>query len=139
MATYIKYNNKNYNLPSDCSFNIGNSCDTRERRMNDGTGTSFSITTFTRSQVDTYTLSFALSYYEHPQLADELYKFESLVGKNIEFVYCDINFGKLIITDISVSFALDATIGITGLSITINMRDNIVLTGKAEKLNVRFK
>ena len=38
--SYIRIADKKYNLPSDCSLSSGNSCQTKERRMSDGTNTS---------------------------------------------------------------------------------------------------
>lgn len=138
MSSNFKYNNRAYLLPSDCSLSVGNSCDIRERRMNDGSGTSYSVTTYVKPQVNTYSLSFNLSSMEYPDLVNELYKWEALVGKSVEFTYCNIPFGKVMVNDFNVSFALDATRGITGLAISFNLSDNIVLTKKAEKVNVRL-
>ena len=138
MSSNFKYDNRTYLLPSDCSLSVGNSCDTRERRMSDGSGTSYSVTTYVKPQVNTYSLSFNLSSVEHPDLVNELYRWEVLVGKSVDFTYCNIPFGKVMVSDFNVSFALDATLGIVGLAISFNLSDNIVLTKKAEKVNVRF-
>ena len=138
MSSNFKYLHQTYLLPSDCSLSVGNSCDTRERRMSDGSDTSYSVTTYVKPQVNTYSLSFNLSSVEHPDLVNELYKWEELVGKSVEFTYCNIPFGKVMVSDFSVSFSLDATLGIVGLAISFNLSDNIVLTKKAEKVNVRF-
>lgn len=139
MSSNIIYQNKNYTLPSDCNLSVGNSCDTRERRMNDGSGTSYSIITYTKPQVNTYSLSFILNASEYPNLIDELYKWEDLVGKSVDFTYCNIPFGSLMVNDFNVSFGLDAALGITALSISFNLSDNIVLTKKAETVNVRLE
>lgn len=138
MSSSFKYLHQMYLLPSDCSLSVGNSCDTHERRMNDGSGTSYSVTTYVKPQVNTYSLSFNLSSVEYPDLVNELYKWEELAGKSVEFTYCNIPFGKVMVNDFNVSFALDAARGITGLAISFNLSDNIVLTKKAEKVNVRF-
>lgn len=138
MSSSFKYLHQTYLLPSDCSLSVGNSCDTHERRMNDDSGTSYAVTTYVKPQINTYSLSFNLSSVEHPDLVNELYRWEELVGKSVEFTYCNIPFGKVMISDFSVSFALDATLGIVGLAISFNLSDNIVLTKKAEKVNVRF-
>ena len=138
MSSSFKYLHQTYLLPSDCSLSVGNSCDTRERRMSDGSDTSYSVTTYVKPQVNTYSLSFNLSSVEHPDLVNELYKWEELVGKSVEFTYCNIPFGKVMVSDFNVSFSLDATLGIVGLAISFNLSDNIVLTKKAEKVNVRF-
>lgn len=138
MSSYLEYSGRQYLLPSDCNLSVGNSCDTRERRMNDGSGTSYSITTFTKPQVNTYSLSFGLSRIEYPNLIDELYRWESLVGKGCLFTYCNIQFGNVIVIDVSVSFGLDATTGLIGLEINLNLKDNIVLTNKS-RINTRFE
>ena len=143
MSSSLKYKDKAYLLPNDCSLSVGNSCDTRESKMNDGSDTSYSITTYVKPQVNTYSLSFNLSHVEYPDLIGELYKWEEVVGKSVEFTYCNIPFGKVMVSGFSVSFALDSTLGIIGLSISFNLSDNIVLTNKAgkvnNKVNVRFK
>ena len=138
MSSSFRYSDQTYLLPNDCSLSVGNSCDIRERRMNDGSGTSYSVSTYVKPQVNTYSLSFNLSSREYPDLVNELYKWEDLVGKSVDFTYCNIPFGKVMVNDFSVSFALDATIGIVGLAISFNLSDNIVLTKKAAKVNVRF-
>lgn len=138
MSSKLKYNNKIYLLPSDCSLSMGNSCDTYEKQMNDGSGTSYSVITYVKPQVNTYSLSFTRSSAEYPDLVNELYNWEELVGKSVEFTYCNIPFGKVMINDFNVSFALDATLGIVGLVMSFNLSDNTVLTKKAEKVNVRF-
>ena len=138
MSSYLEYSGRQYLLPSDCNLSVGNSCDTRERRMSDGSGTSYAITTFTKPQVNTYSLSFGLSISEYPDLIGELYKWESLVGKDVIFVYCGIPFGNVIVIDISASLGLDATIGLIGLEINLNLKDNIVLTNKS-RINTRFE
>ena len=138
MSSSFKYDNKTILLPSDCSLSVGNTCETRERRMSDGSGTSYSIATYAKPQVNTYSLSFIRTSAEYPDMINELYTWENLVGKNVNFTYCNIPFGSVIIADMSVSFGLDSTVGITSLSITFNLRDNVVLTRKAEKINVRL-
>ena len=141
MSSNFKYLRQTYLLPSDCSLSVGNSCDTHERRMSDGSGTSYSVTTYVKPQVNTYSLSFNLSSIEYPDLVNELYKWEELVGKSVDFTYCNIPFGKVMFSDFNVSLSLDATLGIVGLAISFNLSDNIVLTKKAEKVKevyVRF-
>lgn len=132
MTTQIKYNNNIYSLPSDCSLSVGNSCDTRTGRMSDGSKTSYSITTFRKPQVSTFSLSFTLTTAEYNDILERVYKWESLVGKNIEFQYCNIPFGKLIITSINVSFGLDGTKGIVSAAITLNLKENLVITQKSK-------
>lgn len=138
MSSTIKYKDKTYSLPSDCSLSVGNSCETKERRMTDSSKTSYAITTYHKPQVTTYSLSFPLYAYEHPDLIREIYNWESLTGKPVVFTYCNIPFGKLIITDFNVSFSLDAITGITQASVSLNLKDNVVLTRKAEKINTRL-
>lgn len=141
MASYIAYKNRKYSLPSDCSFSAGNSCNTKERRMSDGSGTSYAITTYVAAQQNTYSLSFILTSLEF-DLIDELYKFEDLVGKAVDLNYCDLPFKNVIINDLSVSFGLDATNGLTSLQLTLNMQDNVgksIKTRKAEKIIVNTK
>lgn len=143
MSSILKYQDKAYLLPNDCSLSVGNSCDTRESRMNDGSDTSYSLTTYVKPQVNTYSLSFNLSHVEYPDLIRELYKWEEIVGKSVEFTYCNVPFGKVMVSDFNVSFALDSALGVVGLSVSFNLSDNIVLTNKAGKVNnrvnVRFK
>ena len=105
--SYIQINNKKYNLPSDCSLSSGNSCQTKERRMSDGTRTSYAITSFIKPAANTYSLSFVLTSNEYPDLMRELYDWESLVGKTGNFSYCNIPFGDVIITDMSAAFQVD--------------------------------
>lgn len=136
--SYIQINNKKYNLPSDCSLSSGNSCQTKERKMSDGTDTSYAITSFVKPAANTYSLSFILTRAEYPDLMRELYDWESLVGKTGQFTYCNIPFGDVIISDISVAFQLDGTTGVTAINISFNLKDNIVITRKAEKVNVRL-
>lgn len=139
MSSYFRYQNDNILLPSDCSLSVGNTCETRERRMSDGSKTSYSISTFTKPQVNTYSVGFNRSLNECPDMMKELYKWEDLVGKSVDFTYCGIPFGSVMVSDLSVSFALDATLGVVGFSLTFNLRDNVVLTKKSEKINVRFE
>lgn len=139
MSSNFKYKDKVYLLPSDCSLSVGNSCDTREKRMSDGSGTSYAITTFTKPQVNTYTLGFTLTSSEHPNLIEELYKWEEFVGKSVFFTYCNIPFGTVIVNNFSVSFGLDATFGLMSLSISFNLSDNIVLTNKAKESIIRAR
>lgn len=134
MSSSLKYSDKTYLLPNDCSLSVGNSCDTKESRMNDGSDTSYAITTYAKPQVNTYSLSFNLSHVEHPDLIHELYKWEELVGKSVNFTYCNIPFGRVMVNDFSVSFALDSINGVIGLSISFNLSDNIVLTNKSKKV-----
>ena len=134
MSSSLKYLDKTYLLPNDCSLSVGNSCDTRESKMNDGSDTSYAITTYAKPQVNTYSLSFNLSHVEHPDLIHELYKWEELVGKSVNFTYCNIPFGRVMVNDFSVSFALDSINGVIGLSVSFNLSDNIVLTKKSKKV-----
>lgn len=106
--------------------------------MSDGSGTSYSIATFVKPQINTYSLSFVLTTAEYPNMVDALYRWESLVGKVVDFTYCNIPFKSVIIVDMNVSFGLDAIVGLISLSITFNLQDNTVLTKKAEEINVRF-
>ena len=139
MSSSLKYSDKTYLLPNDCSLSVGNSCDTKESKMNDGSDTSYSITTYVKPQVNTYSLSFNLSRVEYPDLIHELYKWEELVGKSVKFTYCNIPFGQVMVNDFNVSFALDSISGVTGLSISFNLSDNIVLTNKSKKVKVKEK
>lgn len=134
MSSSLKYSDKAYLLPNDCSLSVGNSCDTKESRMNDGSDTSYAITTYAKPQVNTYSLSFNLSHVEHPDLIHELYKWEELVGKSVIFTYCNIPFGQVMVNDFNVSFALDSINGVIGLSISFNLSDNVVLTNKSKKV-----
>lgn len=136
--SYIRIAGKQYNLPSDCSLSSGNSCQTKERKMSDGTKTSYAITSFVKPAANTYSLSFVLTSNEYPDLMRELYDWESLVGKTGNFSYCNIPFGDVIITDMSAAFQVDGTLGITAINISFNLKDNIVITRKAEKVNVRL-
>ena len=131
MTTQIKYKDKIYIIPSDCSLSTGNSCDTKTSRMSDGSKTSYSITTFKKPQVNTYSLGFTINSSEYSDILGKVYEFENLVGKNIEFTYCSIPFGKLIVERISVSFGLDGIKGIVSASISFNFKDNIVITNKS--------
>ena len=134
MSSSLKYLDKTYLLPNDCSLSVGNSCDTKESKMNDGSDTSYSITTYVKPQVNTYSLSFNLSHVEHPDLIHELYKWEELVGKSVIFTYCNIPFGQVMVNDFNVSFALDSISGVIGLSVSFNLSDNVVLTNKSKKV-----
>ena len=137
--SYIRIADKKYNLPSDCSLSSGNSCQTKERRMSDGTNTSYAITSFVKPGAYTYSLSFVLTTNEYPDLMRELYDWESLVGKTGNFSYCNIPFGDVIITDMSAAFQVDGTLGVTAINISFNLKDNIVITRKAEKVFVRYE
>ena len=137
--SYIRIADKKYNLPSDCSLSSGNSCQTKERKMSDGTNTSYAITSFVKPAVNTYSLSFVLTSNEYPDLMRELYDWESLVGKTGNFSYCNIPFGDVIITDMSAAFQVDGTLGVTAINISFNLKDNIVITRKAEKVFVRYE
>ena len=134
MSSSLKYQDKTYLLPNDCSLSVGNSCDTKESQMNDGSDTSYAVTTYVKPQVNTYSLSFNLSHVEHPDLIHELYKWEELVGKSAIFTYCNIPFGQVMVNDFNVSFALDSISGVTGLSVSFNLSDNVVLTKKSKKV-----
>lgn len=136
--SYIRIADKQYNLPSDCSLSSGNSCQTKERKMSDGTNSSYAITSFVKPAANTYSLSFVLTSNEYSDLMQELYDWESLVGKTGNFSYCNIPFGDVIITDMSVAFQLDGTLGVTAINISFNLKDNIVITRKAEQVNVRL-
>ena len=139
MSSSLKYSDKTYILPNDCSLSVGNSCDTKESKMNDGSDTSYSITTYVKPQVNTYSLSFNLSRVEHPDLIHELYKWEELVGKSVIFTYCNIPFGQVMVNDFNVSFALDSVTGVIGLSVSFNLSDNIVLTNKSKKVKEKVE
>ena len=139
MSSSLKYLDKTYLLPNDCSLSVGNSCDTKESRMTDGSDTSYAITTYVKPQVNTYSLSFNLSHVEHPDLIHELYKWEELVGKSVNFTYCNIPFGQVMVKDFNVSFALDSITGVIGLSISFNLSDNIVLTNKSKKVKEKVE
>ena len=139
MNSNFKYKDRVYSLPSDCSLSAGNSCDTREKHMSDGSGTSYAITTFTKPQVNTQTLGVTLTSSEYPNLIEELYKWEEFVGKSVYFTYCNIPFGTVIVNNFSVSFGLDATFGLMSLSISFNLSDNIVLTNKAKESEIRAR
>ena len=136
--SYIRIADKQYNLPSDCSLSSGNSCQTKERKMSDGTNSSYAITSFIKPGANTYSLSFVLTSNEYTDLIRELYDWESLVGKTGKFTYCNIPFGDVIISDISAAFQLDGTLGVTAINISLNLKDNIVITKKAEQVNVRL-
>lgn len=136
--SYIRIADKQYNLPSDCSLSSGNSCQTKERKMSDGTNSSYAITSFIKPGANTYSLSFVLTSNEYSDLMQELYDWESLVGKTGNFSYCNIPFGDVIISDMSAAFQVDGTLGITAINISFNLKDNIVITRKAEKVNVRL-
>lgn len=137
-STVIEYDSRKNIVPSDCSLSVGNSCDTRTGRMYDGSKTSYGITTYKKGQVNTYSLSFTLTTAEYTNLIEEVYKWEELVGKTIKFTYCDIPFGSLIILSFNVSFGLDGVKGITSVSITLNLKDNMVVTQKTRKVNTRL-
>ena len=138
MSSHFTYKNKTYILPSDCSLSVGNTCETREKRSSDGSDTSYSIATYVKPQVNTCALSFNLTSAEYPNLVDKLYEWENLVGKIVDFTYCNVPFKSVIISDMNVSLGLDSIVGVTSLALQFNLRDNIVLTKKAEKINVRF-
>lgn len=139
MSSYIRYKNELLVLPHDCKLSFGNSCETRESRSSDGTSKSYSITTFKKPAANTYTLGFDRRISEYPNLIDELYKWESLVGQTVEFSYCNIPFGQVIIESLNVSFGLDAIVGIYSISLSFNMKENIVIQNKKQdRLEVVF-
>lgn len=139
MTTQIKYKNKLFTIPSDCSLSTGNSCETKTSRMSDGSDTSYSIATFKKPQVTTYSLGFNLNINEYPDIIGKVYEFENLVGKDVTFTYCNIPFGKLMIENISVSFGLDGIKGITSAAISFSMKDNIVITNKAKTAEIHAR
>lgn len=139
MTTQIRYKNKLFTIPSDCSLSTGNSCETKTSRMSDGSDTSYSIATFKKPQVTTYSLGFNLNINEYPDIIGKVYEFENLVGKDVTFTYCNIPFGKLMIENISVSFGLDGIKGITSAAISFNMKDNIVITNKAKTAEIHAR
>lgn len=138
VSSYIQIGDKKYNLPSDCSLSSGNSCVTKERKMSDGSDTSYAIASFVKPSSNTYSLSFILTSQEYPDLMREMYDWESLVGKTGSFTYCNIPFGDVIITDMSVAISLDGVLGVTAINVSLNLKDNIVITKKAEKVIVRL-
>lgn len=139
MTTQIKYKNKLFTIPPDCSLSTGNSCETKTSRMSDGSDTSYSIATFKKPQVTTYSLGFNLNINEYPDIIGKVYEFENLVGKDVTFTYCNIPFGKLMIENISVSFGLDGIKGITSAAISFSMKDNIVITNKAKTAEIHAR
>lgn len=139
MTTQIRYKNKLFTIPSDCSLSTGNSCETKTSRMSDGSDTSYSIATFKKPQVTTYSLGFNLNINEYPDIIGKVYDFENLVGKDVTFTYCNIPFGKLMIENISVSFGLDGIKGITSAAISFSMKDNIVITNKAKTAEIHAR
>ena len=138
VESYLFIGNNRYNLPSDCSLSTGNSCQTKERKMSDGSDTSYAIVSFVKPSSNTYSLSFILTSQEYPDLMRELYDWESLVGKTGTFTYCNIPFGDVIITDMSVAISLDGVLGVTAINVSLNLKDNIVITKKTENVVVRL-
>ena len=138
VESYLSIDNKRYNLPSDCSLSTGNSCVTKERKMSDGSDTSYAIVSFVKPSSNTYSLSFILNRSEYPDLMGELYDWESLVGKTGSFTYCNIPFGDVIITDMSVAISLDGVLGVNAINVSLNLKDNIVITKKTENVVVRL-
>ena len=136
--SYLSIDNKRYNLPSDCSLSTGNSCVTKERKMSDGSDTSYAIVSFVKPSSNTYSLSFILTRSEYTDLMRELYDWESLVGRTGTFTYCNIPFGDVIITDMSVAISLDGVIGVNAINVSLNLKDNIVITKKTENVIVRL-
>lgn len=139
MSSYFKYDNTNYEIPSDAALSQGCTCETTDARMYDGTRSSQSITRFIRSQPSTYSLQFVIYAQENNDILQRLTQYENLVGKSCEFVYCEVSFGNVIISGIDASFTLDGCLGITSVSLGVNFQDNIIYTGTGEKLNIILK
>lgn len=137
MSSYLKTNTDTLLLPQDCTLSLGNTAETKEKRSTDGTATSYSIATFKKPAANTFTLGFSRNAMETPNLINELYQWESLVGKVVEFSYCNIPFGQVIIESVSTSFVLDAVLGIVGYSLSFSMKENLVIQNKKQtKLEV---
>lgn len=144
--TYFQTEKKRIFIPSDCSLSYGNSCVTRERKMNDGTSTSYAIATFVKPSPTTFSLSFAVSPFTWTQdapytsidLRSRLYEYDALTGKNAEFYYGGRSFGSVIVTDFDVAIAVDGSIGLSLLNISLNFKQNVVLLRRRESVKTRL-
>jgi hypothetical protein len=58
--------------------------------------------------------------------------FDALVGLPVDLIYCSQEFKSLIITDVSVTLALDSATGITSASLSIQLKENVVVTQKTQ-------
>lgn len=130
-TTYIRYNDGDYYIPSDCSFTRGCAWETIERRSTDSSNTAQAISLMYKYgyQPKTYQVSFNL--YKHltdEDLFDLLYVYESLVGKQVQFIYSNFPFGDMVITDGTFSLTTDGVAGIVALNISYNMRESTVVT-----------
>ena len=57
----------------------------------------------------------------------------------MNFTYCNIPFGRVMVNSFNVSFALDSITGVIGLSISFNLTDNVVLTNKSKKVKEKVE
>lgn len=137
--TYIQYNNRKYIIPADCSFSHSNAWDTTERRSTDNSGSIQNIVYLQKRgrQPHTYQIGFSLvQAFQEEDLFKSISQFESLIGKQVTFVYSGMIIPDLVISDGSFALDLDSATGLRNLNISLNARESVVITPQAEVLNV---
>lgn len=126
--TYIKIASEEYELPPELSLSYGQSYSTTEKRMYDGTITPRAIAILKRPQIATYTATFNITKREVKEILEYIENLNNIVGKTGMFYYNSKPVEQIIIAGIAVNMTADASTGITGAAITINMRQNTVIT-----------
>lgn len=131
IKTLIQHNDKQYYIPSSCSFTQTNAWTTVDKRSLDSNNKMQSISVLQRNGKTpcTYSLSFIIDNktptYDtsYKSIYDSLYDYESLVGENISFIYSGYIFNDLLITDGTFALQNDSILGMTSISITYNIRE----------------
>ena len=126
----FKYNDKtgfdfsdNLQIPSDCSFSVGETLQTTSKFSKDYSGTSQSLTRCQRAQAKTYSINYNLSTPEYLDLFKELGYIESCVGRIGHLYFNGIDFGLTIINSAALSLAIDCASIITSIAVTLNVTE----------------
>lgn len=122
--TYFLYNGEKFLIPSDCSLNRGCSITSTVKKEYNYTKTSYTLKNLRKPQQPTYSCSFIVNNVLFENVYEYLISIEKLVGKNVEFCYCGVSFGVVIVKNMDFTLSFDDVGGFFALSISISIDGN---------------
>lgn len=112
-------------IPSDCSFSVGQSVETSSRFEYDFTRTSQATTRCKRPMAKTFSVSYTLRRPFVTDLWEALASVEDCTGKLGTFYYDNVSFGKVLVVSASITLEADAADGISAIGVGLELVEGL--------------
>lgn len=117
-------------FPMHCTCSLAKSHQTKARKCTDTTGTTRDINVLIKrgKNPSTMRIDFKLidAQLDGTTVFDWIGAYTGIVGKNVEVVHCYREYGRFIVSSVSITLVTDGTLGVPEVSISMNLTESKV-------------